>query len=64
MIKNEVKVIFLSQSAGETVHELVDECADKIGKTLFITGSRFRVSNDNLIMVHAPKYNNSTLFSR
>ena len=64
MILNDVKVVFLNQSAGETVHELVDECADKIGKTLFITGSRIRESKDNLIMVYAPKYNNSSLLSR
>ena len=64
MNKNNTKVIFLSQSAGETVHELADKCAEEFGKTLFITGSKFRESKDNLEMMEAPKYDNSSYLTR
>jgi glycosyltransferase involved in cell wall biosynthesis len=61
---NDIKVVILSQSAGETVHELADNCANDVGETIFVTGSKFRQSKDNLIMINAPEYNNKSYFSR
>ena len=61
---NDVKVIFLTQSAGETVYELVQDTSKKMGKTIFITGSDFSSGDSNLYIQRAPRYNNSSLFSR
>jgi len=62
--KQDIKIVFLSQAAGEIVHELADKCADEIGKTVFITGSKFRKSKGNLIVINAPVYDNKSYVSR
>lgn len=62
--KIDVKVVFLDQSAGEIVHEFADRSAIEIGKTVIITGAKFRKSKDNLTVIKAPKYNNKSYISR
>ena len=63
-MQNKEKVIFLSQVAGEIVFELSEIISQEIADTVFITGSKYKKKSEKLSVINAPKYNNSSYFSR
>jgi glycosyltransferase involved in cell wall biosynthesis len=63
-MNNKVKIIFLSQVAGEIVFELSEIISEEIGETIFITGSGYKEIDRKLTIIDAPKYDNRSYFLR
>ena len=63
-IYNKTKILILSQTSGEIINELAAELSSNFGKTVFITGTKFKKKYKNLTIIDAPKYSNHSYLSR